>query len=322
LRAAGAAATAGATPAVPEPAEIVAGLPVPLADSTDPAAGFLLTLSTLAPPEQAEALQKAIAAPDAAGGVAGGAEGYLALARARLALDDVAAARQALAQLTAAGRGDWRVSWHQGLADLQAGQLEHARAAFDSVYDVLAGELAPKLALAFTAEAAGDTDAAARYFGVVWTTDRSYVSAAFGLARTRLGAGERGGAVSVLDQVPETSTYRLAAQVAAVRARIAGDPAGLSVADVTDAGRRLERMRTDAALRHTLEREILHAALGVVQAGSVSASDRVLDCDLSDRGLRFGMERSYRALARLAGSRSERTVLVDLANSVRPRTLT
>jgi len=322
VRAVGAAVTADPASAAPEPAEIVTCLPVPLADSTDPAAGYLVTLSTLGPAEQAEALQQAIASPDAAGGIAAGSEALLALARARLALGDVLAARAALGQLTAPGRADWRVTWHEGLADLLAGRADQARKAFDSVYDVLAGELAPKLALGFAAEATGDMAAAARYYGVVWATDRSYVSAAFGLARIRLAAGDRAAAVSVLGQVPETSSHHLAAQVAAIRALIAGDPAGLSVADVTDAGRRLERLRLDATLRQSLEGQILRAALGVVQAGNVSVSDRLLDCELTDRGLRFGMERNYRALARLAGSRSDRIALVDLANDIRPRTLT
>jgi serine/threonine-protein kinase PknG len=322
LRTVGAAATADETTGTPSASEIVAGLPVPLADSTDPAAGYLVTLSTLGPAEQAEALQQAIASPDAAGSVAAGTEAFLALARARFALGDVAAARAALAPLAAPGRADWRVTWHEGLADLLAGRADEARSAFDAVYGVLPGELAPKLALGFAAEATGDMAAAARYFGVVWATDRSYVSAAFGLARIRLAAGDRAAAVSVLGQVPETSTHHLAAQLAAVRALITGDPAGLSVTDVTDAGRRLERLRVDAALRHSVEGQILRAALDVVQAGNVSVSDRLLDCELTDRGLRLGMERSYRALARLAGSRSDRIGLVDLANDIRPRTLT
>jgi len=291
-----------------------------VADSADPAAGYLVTLGTLGPAEQAEALQQAIAAPDASGGV--GAEAFLALARARLALGDVTAARQALAQLTSRGRGDWRVAWHEGLAHLLAGSSRQALTAFDAVYDVLPGELAPKLALGFAAEASGDKVTGARYFGVVWATDRSYVSAAFGLARIRLATGDSAGAVSVLGQVPETSTHHQAAQIAAIRARIAGDPAGLSLNDVADAGQRLERLRLDAWMRHSLEGEILRAALGIVQAGSVNATERLLDCELTPRGLRFGMERSYRARARLASSRSDRISLVDLANDVRPRTLT
>jgi serine/threonine-protein kinase PknG len=323
LRAVGASITTDGSFAVPNPAEIVAGLPVPVADSNDPAAGYLVTLSTLGPGEQAEALQQAISAPDAAGGVADGVEAYLALARARLALGDITSAREALGKVTARGVADWRISWHEGLADLLAGRLDQARTAFDSVYDVVPGELAPKLALGFVAEATGDTAGAGRYFGVVWATDRSYLSAAFGLARIRLAAGDRAGAVSVLDLVPETSTHHLAAGVAAIRARIAdGDPAGLSIADVTDAGRRLERLRLDATLRHSLEAEVLRAAIGAVAGGNLSNEGQLLECELTDRGLRFGMERSYRALARLAASRPDRIALVDLANDIRPRTLT
>ena len=323
LRAVGASLPVGGSSPVPDPAEVVSGLPVPVADNTDPAAGYLVTLSTLGPAEQAEALQQAIAAPGAAGAVADGVEAYLALARARLALGDIGAARDTLAQLTGRGVLDWRLSWHEGLVDLQAGRLDQAHASFNLVYDALPGELAPKLALGFVAEASGDTASAARYFGVVWATDRSYLSAAFGLARIWLAAGERVDAVSVLGLVPETSTHHLAAQVAAIRARIApGGPAVQSIADITDAGRRLERLRLDPALRHPLEGEILRAALGVVQGGTVIATDQLLDCDLTERGLRFGMERSYRALARLAASRSDRIALVDLANDARPRTLT
>jgi len=38
--------------------------------------------------------------------------------------------------------------------------------------------------------------AAGRYFRVVWTVDESYVSAAFGLARARLAANDRPGAIA------------------------------------------------------------------------------------------------------------------------------
>jgi serine/threonine-protein kinase PknG len=41
-----------------------------------------------------------------------------------------------------------------------------------------------------------------------------------------------------------------------------------------------------------------------------------------ERDLRFGLEHSYRALARRAASRTERIRLVDAANRARPRTWT
>ena len=48
----------------------------------------------------------------------------------------------------------------------------------------------------------------------------------------------------------------------------------------------------------------------------------LLGCRFLERDLRFGVERSYRELARWAGTTAERVELVDRANRVRPRTWT
>jgi len=325
LQAIGADAAAGAEkhPGSPSAAETVAGLPVPLADSTDPAASYLATLSTLGPEQLADALQQALSVPpETAGGLADSVEAHLALAKARLAFGDIAGAGLVLDELAASGRADWRVMWYQGQAELLADRLPEARAAFEAVYDVLPGELAPMLALGLAAETAGD-GSAAKYFGIVWTIDRSCVSAAFGLARVRFAAGDRAGAVDALGMVPETSSHHLAAQIAAVRARIStSDPAALSAADLTDAANRLERLRLDDAMRHALTAEVLQAGLTLMQKGVAAGNGPLLGCELTDTGLRLGLERSYRALARLSATKPGRFALVDLANNVRPRTLT
>jgi serine/threonine-protein kinase PknG len=46
----------------------------------------------------------------------------------------------------------------------------------------------------------------------------------------------------------------------------------------------------------------------------------LLGSELDERGLRFGLERSYRTLARLARDGEERIDLVERANRYRPRT--
>ncbi|MGH3180269.1 MAG: tetratricopeptide repeat protein [Streptosporangiaceae bacterium] len=45
-------------------------------------------------------------------------------------------------------------------------------------------------------------------------------------------------------------------------------------------------------------------------------------CQPNARALRFGLERSYRTLARLTPEEDRRIELVDMANAIRPRTLT
>ena len=52
----------------------------------------------------------------------------------------------------------------------------------------------------------------------------------------------------------------------------------------------------------------------------VRANGLILGCEPNERSLRLGLERGYRALARLTSDRSRRIVLVDMANAVRPKT--
>jgi serine/threonine-protein kinase PknG len=313
-------ATAAAEPVTA--ADILAGLPAPLADSDDPAAGYLATLSVLdAPGQAAELAAVMVAGEKAAPGVADSVEVRLALARARIMTGDLAGAAADLGGLVDAGRGDWRVTWYQGLIELAGGRPDHARAEFEGVYDALPGELAPRLAVALAAEAAGDHAAAARHFQVVWTIDHSYVSAAFGLARVRLADGDTAGAIEVLDTVPETSSHHVAAQVGALRARLSWrPPAGLSLASLTQAGQQLRQLRLDAASQESLTAEVLQAALGWVAAGRAPAGQRLLEWELTERSLRFGLEQTYRSLARLVSAEDRRIQLADLANDVRPWT--
>jgi serine/threonine-protein kinase PknG len=311
------------TPPPPPASQIVAGLPVPQVDSADPAAGYLATLSTLDPAQRTAALISAAKGEQGTpAAVAGSAETQLALARALIVAGDLAHAGTVLEFVAASDDADWRTVWYQGLRELAAGHPEPARAAFDAVCETLPGELAPKLALGFAAEAAGDRAAAARLFQLVWTVDRSYVSAAFGLARLRLAADDRAGAITALSAVPGTSSHHEAAQVAAVRIHVSPGPGQPSVSadDLQAAGQRLARLTLDTARHEHLTSEVLRAALACSLAGQPLAGDRLLGCELTERGLRFGLEKSYRAQARLAPDRRRQIELVDLANDVRPRT--
>src|SRR5262249_59135684 len=101
------------------------------------------------------------------------------------------------------------------LCALARAQPAMAQAAFSAVYDELPGELAPKLALGFAAEAAGDLAAARRYYQLVWTIDRSYISAAFGAARACLADGDRPAAIAAVAAVPAGSTPPPAAPTSA-----------------------------------------------------------------------------------------------------------
>jgi len=323
-----------AAPGAPVPAVLplaarlaALALPIPRTDASDPNAGFLTALLATGPADVLAALGSA---------PTNSLELRLRGLRALIELGDLPQVDAALATLSADYPDDWRVVWYRGLAALVAsgtpgGPQPEAAAgaaadAFDAVYDAFPGEAAPKLALAICAEVLSEREDAAAFYRLVWTPDRAYVSAAFGLARVRLAAGDRAGAVHALESVPETSNHYVAARVAAVRARLrdraANDPlrADLDACSVQLAGLGLDTRR-----REELSAEVLGKALGWVLSGRPDGAAGagpvlLLGHPAQERELRFALEQSYRVLARLAEQPEKRIEWVERANRTRPRT--
>lgn len=302
-------------------------LPVPRVDAMDPNAGFLAGLTVSAPAELITALHT-VPAPSL--------ETRLRELRARLEMRELDSAARALTTLEGEHVDDWRVVWYRGVTSLVTGDHETAALSFDAVYDAFPGETAPKLALGICAEVLGQLDNAAEYYRLVWATDPGFVSAAFGLARVQIAAGERAGAVSTLESVPEASIHYTAARVAAVRARLRErshrEPL---LVDLTAAGIQVAALGAfglDPVRHEQLSAEVLGKALDWVLSGSPGVpglvrpdagppdARKLLGAELNERGLRFGLERSYRMLARLAQRGDERIELVERANRFRPRT--
>jgi serine/threonine-protein kinase PknG len=239
-----------------------------------------------------------------------------------------------LAGIEAVDPWDWRVDWTRGVASLARGDHADALARFNRVWTDVPGELAPKLGLALAAEHGGRLDAAAHLFDLVSRVDPTYTSATFGLARCRAASGDRAGAVEAYRRVPQTSAMYVEAQIAVARTYIApgapgppgapgaGGGAGPGPDELAQAGAVVERLGLDGEQRATLSREVLEAALGLIERGALGPNGgvTVLGRPLQEHDLRLGLERSYRELARLADDPAERDRLVDHANAVRPMT--
>lgn len=300
-----------------DPAQAALALPIPRVDPADPNAGFLAALTAGSP---AEVLTTLRAAP------APSVELRLRALRAELELADPAAAGHTLDELAEDHPDDWRVVWYRGLTSLAAGSTEAAAESFDALYDAFPGEPAPKLALAVCAELLGNAEDATEFYRLVGTTDRSYVSAAFGLARVRLAAGDRAGAVLALEAVPEASAHFTAARVGTVRARLRGRSAAEELGpELHRCSEQLDALTLDARHREELAVEVLDTALGWVMAGKAGGArpggePKVLGHAPAERELRFALEHSYRVLARLSDRAETRIEMVERANRARPRT--
>jgi serine/threonine-protein kinase PknG len=291
-------------------------LPTPLVDLTDPAAGVIASITAADP---ATVLAQLASAPQDS------AEVGLRRMRAHIDRGDAEAAAEVRDSL----EPDWRVDWYDGLLALSTGDHARARQRFDGVWSALPGELAPQLALGFTAELAGDAVTACGHYDVVSRTDPAYTTAAAGLARCRLESGDRAGAVEAYNRVPGTSSAYPISQIGAIRALVRSHQAAVvDVDSLTAAAGLISRLEVEAAQLAALRAELLEQVLRTLGGGAKIAGPELATViggapaeRQPERDVRFALESAYREMAR-ATHGTEKIRLVDLANAVRPRTRT
>lgn len=294
-------------------------LPRPRLIQSDPAAAFLLDLPDDDPNEALNRLSAAVTE----GAVAWTVEG--AVVNARLLVDIGDDPHNVLDVLVTADPWDWRIRWFESLFKLSQGDAAGAAEGFSQVWTQVPGEIAPKLAVAVSAEAAGEVERAAALYQSIVDTDPTYVSAAFGLARCRVAAGDRSGAVEAFGSVPVSSAGYFDAQLATARTLTTELPGGdrPDPGDLATAAATVERLQLDSVERARISVDILEDALVGVQSGSLKEAPQstLFGEPLTETGLRRGLERTYRELARVAPGAAERNALVDKANAVRPLSL-
>jgi serine/threonine-protein kinase PknG len=249
-------------------------------------------------------------------------EAPLQLANTLIESAQTGLARQFLNQLKEKQGWDWRIAWYLGKLYLTTNQPQKAQDAFTEVYGELPGELAPKVALGFAAEQLQRYEWAIKLYDIVSTTDPSYVSATFGLARCLATIGKRAEAVKALDHVPSTSSIYVRSQVEKARLLVSTQAKSPAATDLKQAAMVIEATVIDGVEKHRLSCELFQTALTLVNTKVISpdASMQLLGQSLEEVKLRSGWERSLRAMAHLAVG-EEKVRLVDEANRVRPRSL-
>jgi len=299
--------------------EIVRALPVPLVDRTDVGAPMLVASVLSQPVHTLDQLRAARhGAIDAEGvDLSESVELPLMEARALLDLGDVAKATRKLDDLATWAGWRWQLLWFRAVAEMLSADYDSATKHFTEVLDTLPGELAPKLALAATAELAGTADEL-KFYNTVWSTDNGVISAGFGLARAESVAGARDEAVQTLDQVPPTSRHFTTARLTSAVTLLSGRSTGeITEQNIRDAARRVEALPDSEPRVLQIRALVLGTAMDWL-ADNTASSNHILGFPFTEHGLKLGVEASLRALARVAPTQSHRYALVDLANSVRP----
>lgn len=299
--------------------EIVTALSVPLIDPNDVAASVLQATLLSQPVQTLDSLRAARHGSLEADGldVSESVELPLMEVRALLDLGDVAKATRKLDDLAERVGWRWRLVWYRAVAELLTGDYDSATKHFTEVLDTFPGELAPKLALAATAELAGRPDEN-DFYRTVWKTNDGVISAAFGLARSLAAKGDRVGAVEVLDEVPPTSRHFTTARLTSAVTLLSGrSTSEVTEEQIRDAARRVEALPPTEPRVLQIRALVLGSAMDWLQDNEAS-TNHILGFPFTDHGLRLGVEASLRSLARIAPTQRHRYTLVDMANKVRP----
>ncbi len=303
--------------------EIVKALPVPLVDPTDIGATVSSATVLSQPVQTLDSLRAARHGTLDSEGIdlSESVELPLMEVRALLDLGDVAKATRKLDDLAERVGWRWRLAWFRGVSAMLSADYDSATKHFTEVLDTLPGELAPKLALAATAELAGahlDEAPQRKFYDTVWSTDNGVISAGFGLARAQSAAGDRDGAVRTLDQVPVMSRHFTTARLTSAVTLLSGRSASeVTEQHIRDAARRVEALPDTEPRVLQIRALVLGTAMDWL-ADNTANTNHILGFPFTEHGLQLGVESSLRSLARVAPTQAHRYALVDLANSVRP----
>jgi serine/threonine-protein kinase PknG len=291
-------------------------LPLPLIDPMDPAASFLTNLSST--PEQIPLL---IETAVYNGQVPDSVETRLRRVRACLEMNALTSAAKALTEAEAYAPTDWRIRWYEGLVQLANKAPFAAVDYFDAVYSFWPGEIAPRLALAYALEGSGDSIRAAALYERCVEIDPGFAFAVFGMGRSKAAIGDKTGAASALAKMPSSSMLFNDAQLQRASVLLDGNVSSPTLTDITAAAAVVDQLAIDAKQRAELTRDILKVALPFSQNNAQNKGVELFGQPLEERIIRKRLESVYRELATMEPDRAERILLIDEANSVRPRTL-
>lgn len=293
-------------------------LPTLKMDTTDPAANDLMRLAGVTDPKKRASMILAVVNKHGNKSV----EARLWYTDLLLSLREDKQASELLDALATEDQFDWRVSWYRGKLSLAGGDAQTARNEFDRVYFEMPGEVAPKLAIGFAAEQAGEIEVATAFYERVAKTDPNNTTAVFGLARCLQARNDFSGAATALDLVPANHSLYTQSRIALAHV-LMHDETGMNDTLLDRAAQTIESISTEGEALHQLAAKLLSCAVWMISLGKINADrDRaLLGHPVEQYDLRIGAESEYRKAAKFAADTPEKQSLVDQANEIRPVTL-
>ncbi|WP_240484109.1 serine/threonine protein kinase [Corynebacterium sputi] len=205
--------------------------------------------------------------------------------------------------------------------------VAHSLAKLDQTYEDLPESMLSKINDRWTSEANDPVAVrfhAIRLYAMVWTTNRTTISSAFGLARQLAAEKQREAAITTLNRVPMNSRHQRMAKLTTILLLVSGPATQLTESRIHRAARRLGEIPTNEPRFEQLRIAVLTSALNWLRANDLdraASPNALFDVPFSLYGLRTGLETGLRQLARSSPFTRHRYRLVDMANKIRPATL-
>ena len=207
---------------------------------------------------------------------------------------------------------------HDELAPAAAGLSQHLRDVPDDVFEHMAADGVTDGTWSLTVTSPeGLRFHATRLYALVWMTNPTTVSSAFGLARMLMCEGEVGLAIKALDKVPNASRHYRMARLTAILCLVAE---GTTEDQIRLAARRLEQIPSTEPRFLQIKVAVIEAGLTYLRSHEAATNVALFEYPFTIRGLRRGLAQTLRDQARVAPYPKHRYALVDLANKVRPAT--
>jgi serine/threonine-protein kinase PknG len=292
-------------------------LPALKMNANDPAVSELLRLGGIPEPDKRVALLKGIADKYGKRSV----EARLGYSDALISSGDYKTAGKLLDTLASEDAFNWKVAWYRGKLHLAAGDGQAARNEFDKVYFEMPGEIAPKLAIGFASEQAGDIPVATAFYERVARTDPNNTTAVFGWARCLQASNDFDGAATALDLVPVNHSLYTQSRIALANVLLR-DETVMDDKLLDRSARTIASISTESGILYQLSARLLSYAVWMIAEGKIKAdgSRTLLGSAVNEHDLRLGAESAFRKAARYAGESKMKIQLIDFANEIRPVT--
>ncbi len=294
-------------------------LPMPIINSQDPSFYAVVNASAISNAVQRkESLELVVKQfPDSR-------KASLRYANSLIDVAEYVEAEKVLERLEEEDPWDWQVQWYRGRALLAASKRKEAQKAFEKVYSDNPGELAPKLAIALAAEQSQDYTIAINMYNLVATTDPSYNSAVFGLARCWIATGDRQRAIEALKLIPPTSNLFIRARVEMARTLLNPEKSLPKPEELKAASSAIENLSLTGMDSYKLKKQIFETALNILtdkkSKGTKVEQFNILGKPMKETNIRESLETTLREMAKLTKGK-EKFSLVDQANQIRQRTI-